>query len=71
MFKSIKTKMKTRINECTLCHGFGLHALGDPSPMGRMDAQDGLPTQVCPECGQSYNDKDNTIRARSRQRCTQ
>jgi Zn ribbon nucleic-acid-binding protein len=34
--------------------------------MGPMDAQDGTPTQECPECGLSYNDKNKKIREKSR-----
>ena len=37
------------------CYGYGLWAIGDPCPMGSMDAQDGLPTIKCPVCGKSKN----------------
>lgn len=41
--------------ECNTCYGYGLHAMGNPSPMGPMDAEDGLPTKPCPECGADKN----------------
>lgn len=46
--------------ECSTCQGFGLWAMGDPSPMYPMDAKDGLPTIECPECHANANpvDKD-------------
>ena len=40
---------------CTTCYGFGLWAVGDPVPMGPIDAMDGLPTIPCPECGANAN----------------
>ena len=40
---------------CSTCRGYGLWAMGDPSPMGRMDAADGLPTLECPECKANAN----------------
>lgn len=40
---------------CKTCFGFGLWAFGDPSPMGPMDAEDGVPTIPCPECGANAN----------------
>lgn len=40
---------------CKTCWGYGLHALGDSCPMGRMDAEDGMPTIACPECGTNPN----------------
>lgn len=53
-----------KLNEpkkCGTCWGHGLHALGDASPMGRMDAEDGMPTEACPECGANPNPfVDNT-----------
>ena len=36
---------------CKTCVGYGLWLLGDPIPMGRIDASDGYPTKKCPECG--------------------
>lgn len=41
--------------KCSTCHGYGLWAMGDPSPMGAMDAQDGYSTRPCPECGANAN----------------
>ena len=60
--------MKTKIErkECGTCRGYGLHAMGCSSPMGPMDASDGLPTIKCPECHMSYNDADPTIQLKSR-----
>jgi hypothetical protein len=40
---------------CKTCLGFGLHALGEHTPMGPMDAADGMPTIKCPECGANKN----------------
>ena len=37
--------------KCKTCLGYGLWAIGAPSPMGPMDAGDGMPTKKCPECG--------------------
>jgi len=47
------TKQKEKV--CKTCLGFGLWAMGDPSPMGLMDAGDGFPTIECPECGANAN----------------
>jgi len=40
---------------CRTCLGHGLWGMGDPSPMGPIDAADGYPTIPCPECGASSN----------------
>jgi len=48
-------KMK---KQCGTCRGFGLWAIGDPMPMGQMDANDGMPTKPCPECGANPNSYD-------------
>lgn len=40
---------------CTTCRGYGLWAMGDAVPMYRMDAEDGMPTIPCPECGANRN----------------
>jgi hypothetical protein len=40
---------------CTVCLGFGMWAIGDRSPMGPMDAEDGMPTIKCPICGANAN----------------
>ena len=42
--------------KCKTCYGYGLWAIGEPIPMGPIDAGDGMPTKKCPECGASYND---------------
>jgi hypothetical protein len=41
--------------ECTTCYGYGMWGMGDPCPMGPMDAADGYPTTPCPECGANPN----------------
>jgi len=41
----------TKEKKCKTCYGFGFWAIGSPSPMGPMDASDGMPTKKCPECG--------------------
>lgn len=41
--------------KCDRCLGFGLHAIGSQSPMGPMDAEDGMPTVACPICGANKN----------------
>lgn len=40
---------------CQTCLGYGLWAIGRSSPMGELDARDGLPTKPCPECGANKN----------------
>lgn len=47
---------------CGTCFGYGLWAMGDSSPMGPMDAADGLPTRPCPECGANRNNTHGTKR---------
>lgn len=46
-YKELRKKRKN----CSTCRGFGLWAIGDSSPVGPMDAADGMPTKTCPECG--------------------
>ena len=41
--------------KCSTCFGYGLWAIGDPSPMGEMDCHDGCPTKKCPECNANPN----------------
>jgi hypothetical protein len=41
--------------KCKTCRGYGLWAVGDPSPMGPMDFRDGCPNKTCPECGAGRN----------------
>lgn len=38
--------------------GYGIWAIGARAPMGPMDAEDGCPTQACPECGANANPFD-------------
>jgi hypothetical protein len=45
--------MKKKI--CKVCLGFGLHAMGQSSVMGPIDAEDGMPTVACGYCGASAN----------------
>jgi len=56
-WRLLKTTSKTskQAVSCTSCYGYGLHAMGDPSPMGPMDAADGMPTIACPTCGSNAN----------------
>ena len=43
------------MSDCQHCYGFGLWAIGGPSPMGPIDAGDGCPTLKCKSCGASAN----------------
>ena len=43
------------MKKCKTCYGYGLHYLGDASPVGPIDASDGYPTIPCPECGANKN----------------
>ena len=45
--------------ECKTCRGYGLWRIGDHSPMGEIDAFDGLPSIKCPECGAGGKIKRN------------
>ena len=45
---------------CRTCWGYGLWAIGDATPMGPMDAGDGMPTQPCPDCGANANPSEPT-----------
>jgi len=50
--KTTETRLQSKLSgNCSKCYGYGLHAFGDPSPMGPMDYYDGMPTKKCPECG--------------------
>ena len=51
----MKTKKRTAAKECSTCYGYGLWYSGSPSPMGPIDASDGMPTKACPECGANKN----------------
>jgi hypothetical protein len=48
----MKTKEK---KECNTCLGFGLWGMGEPNPMGPVDASDGYLTIPCSECGANAN----------------
>lgn len=48
-------KGKSEKKKCGTCEGYGVWGIGDKTPMGRMDASDGLPTYPCPECGANAN----------------
>ena len=50
-----KKRLNYIVSECDACSGFGLWAMGDPAPMGPVDASEGLPTIPCPECGANAN----------------
>lgn len=52
--KAITDKCK-KTKKCNSCEGYGLWSMGDASPMGPMDASDGMPTKACPECGANKN----------------
>jgi hypothetical protein len=43
-------KEKKEENKCSTCWGYGLWAIGYPSPMGEMDSHS-MPSRKCPECG--------------------
>lgn len=43
--------------KCSTCYGYGLLGIGEPCPIGRMDAEDGMPTKKCPECGAGGDDE--------------
>jgi len=43
------------VNKCKVCYGFGLWAIGQASPMGKIDASDGMPTKECPKCHKNAN----------------
>ena len=47
-------------NKCKTCFGYGLHYLGEPTPVGPIDASDGYPTIPCPECKANANPFKNT-----------
>lgn len=47
-------------SKCPACYGHGLWAVGDPSPVGPMDASDGVPTKRCPVCGAGGKNEKRT-----------
>jgi len=49
------------LGPCSTCYGYGLWAWGDTTPMGPMDASDGLPTKECPECKANANPIEENI----------
>ena len=55
MVTKTKKTIKNNNKKCHTCLGFGLWAIGDSSPIGPMDAHDGVPTKPCPECGANKN----------------
>jgi len=56
------------MKKCKTCFGYGMWRWGNISPMGTMDASDGMPTIPCPECGMSINDKNKKIRDETRRK---
>lgn len=48
--EKIKKEKVKEVKSCKTCYGFGLWAIGPPSPMGPLDFRDGMPTKKCPEC---------------------
>ena len=46
---------------CKTCWGYGLWPFGEPVPMGPIDAEDGMPTKACPECGANPNPWKNKV----------
>ena len=53
-------KIHTKPN-CQHCYGYGLWAIGGPSPMGPTDAEDGYPTIPCKSCGANANPIDKFL----------
>ena len=49
------------MEKCSTCMGFGLWNDDSGQPMGPMDAEDGMPTKACPECGASANPRAKPI----------
>ena len=47
--------VKKQDKKCVGCFGYGVWAIGDPTPMGPMDASDGVPTKPCPVCKANKN----------------
>ena len=37
--------------KCKICDGHGLWSIGDDSPMGSLDYEEGYPNKKCPKCG--------------------
>lgn len=54
-FKGGKYVMAKQKDECKSCYSYGLWYLGDPSPMGQIEASDGMGTIACPECKANAN----------------
>lgn len=46
---------------CETCYGYGIWAVGLKTPMGPLDASDGMPTTPCPECGKNANPVRETV----------
>ena len=49
------TKEYGMAKKCKTCLGHGLWFDGSGAPVGPMDAEDGIPTIPCPECGANTN----------------
>ena len=43
------------MSECKTCLGYGFWVWSHIAPMGRIDAEDGVPTIPCPECKANPN----------------
>ncbi len=46
--------MASQNTSCNTCYGYGLWPDGT-APMGSLDAEEGLGTIACPECGKNPN----------------
>ena len=49
------------MGECGTCNGFGLHALGEHTPIGELDSKS-MPTMKCPECGKGEKRRFHVLR---------
>ena len=49
------------MGDCGTCLGYGLHALGEHTPIGELDSKS-LPTMKCPECGKGEKRNFNVLR---------
>lgn len=62
--------------KCKSCYGHGFWAWGDICPVGQIDAEDGVPTIKCPECGADTNplepdEEDDNVIIESKKRYEQ
>ena len=53
-WRQVLQRTEQKKGSCTSCWGYCLWHDG-LSPMGPLDAQDGMPTIPCPECGANAN----------------